>query len=39
MRLSIVTTLYQSGPYVREFYARASEAAARLGGVCIRDCA
>lgn len=32
MRLSIVTTLYQSGPHVREFYARASEAAARLGG-------
>ena len=32
MRLSIVTTLYQSGPSVREFYARASEAAARLDG-------
>lgn len=29
--LSIVTTLYQSAPYVREFYARAREAAERLG--------
>jgi len=30
MRLSIVTTLYKSAPYVAEFYRRASEAARRV---------
>lgn len=32
MRLSIVATLYQSAPYVREFYKRASAAAENLVG-------
>lgn len=32
MKLSIVATLYQSGPYVLDFHARASEAARRLVG-------
>jgi putative glycosyltransferase len=30
MKLSIVTTLYKSAPYVEEFYRRASEAAKRI---------
>jgi len=30
MKLSIVTTLYKSGPYVEEFHRRASEAAQRI---------
>jgi putative glycosyltransferase len=30
MKLSIVTTLYKSAPYVEEFYRRASEAARRI---------
>jgi putative glycosyltransferase len=30
MKLSIVTTLYKSGPYVEEFHRRASEAAQRV---------
>lgn len=30
MKLSIVTTLYKSGPYVEEFYRRTSEAAKRI---------
>jgi putative glycosyltransferase len=30
MRLSIVTTLYKSGPYVEEFHRRVSEAAQRI---------
>lgn len=30
MKLSIVTTLYQSAPYIKEFYSRASAAARRL---------
>jgi putative glycosyltransferase len=30
MKLSIVTTLYKSAPYVEEFYRRASEAARRM---------
>jgi putative glycosyltransferase len=32
MKLSIVTTLYQSAPYINEFYARASAAAMQLVG-------
>lgn len=32
MKLSIVATLYQSAPYIREFYERASEAANQLVG-------
>jgi putative glycosyltransferase len=32
MKLSIVTTLYQSAPYINEFYARASAAARLLVG-------
>jgi putative glycosyltransferase len=32
MKLSIVTTLYQSSPYLKEFYARASTAASLLVG-------
>lgn len=32
MNLSIVTTLYQSAPYLNEFYKRVSAAAARLAG-------
>jgi putative glycosyltransferase len=32
MRLSIVTTLYQSAPYINEFHQRASAAAKRLVG-------
>jgi putative glycosyltransferase len=30
MKLSVVTTLYKSGPYVEEFHRRASEAAQRM---------
>jgi putative glycosyltransferase len=30
MRLSVVTTMYRSAPYLREFHARAAAAAARL---------
>src|SRR4051812_28020274 len=30
MKLSVVTTLYKSGPYIQEFYARVSRAAAAL---------
>jgi len=32
MKLSIVTTLYQSAPYINEFYARAATAARKLVG-------
>lgn len=32
MKLSIVATLYQSAPYINEFYARASAAARQLAG-------
>ena len=32
MKLSIVTTLYKSAPYIREFHRRASEAARQLAG-------
>ena len=32
MKLSIVTTLYKSAPYIREFHRRVSEAARRLAG-------
>jgi len=32
MKLSIVTTLYQSAPYIKEFYQRASTAAQQLFG-------
>ena len=32
MKLSIVATLYQSAPYIQEFYARASAAAEKLVG-------
>lgn len=32
MKLSIVATLYQSAPYIREFYQRASAAAKELAG-------
>jgi len=32
MKLSIVATLYQSAPYISEFYARASVAAKELVG-------
>ncbi|MBB5020529.1 putative glycosyltransferase [Chitinivorax tropicus] len=32
MKLSIVATLYQSAPYIGEFYARASDAASQLVG-------
>ncbi|MBY0230193.1 MAG: glycosyltransferase family 2 protein [Gemmataceae bacterium] len=31
MRVSVVTTMYRSAPYLEEFHRRASEAAARLG--------
>jgi putative glycosyltransferase len=32
MKLSVVATLYQSAPYIREFHARASAAARQLAG-------
>jgi len=32
VKLSIVTTLYKSAPYIKEFHRRASEAAQRLAG-------
>lgn len=32
MKLSIVTTLYQSSPYINEFYCRATESAKKLVG-------
>ena len=32
MKLSIVTTLYESAPYINEFYARVSIAAKELVG-------